>query len=74
MRTRRAGYLRRESIPLSLTSPQGEKDREPFDEGPDLVRAALAEQVRPYVNPAMTIDELLDVLGLPDFASAVRSS
>jgi hypothetical protein len=47
---------------------------ERFEEDPDLVRAALGEQVGPYVKPAMTIEELLDVLGLPDFAAAVRSS
>ena len=46
---------------------------ERLDEDPNVVRAAVSEQVRPYANPPMTIDELLDRLGLPGFAAAVRS-
>lgn len=46
---------------------------ERFEEDPERVRRALDEQIRPYDNPAMTPDELLDRLDLPAFAKALRS-
>jgi predicted nucleic acid-binding protein len=45
---------------------------ERLSEDPERVVRALQDQVQPYTNPSMSVDDLLDLLGLPGFAAAVR--